>query len=119
MYKDRGQLALARKFYLQASDVGNGWGLPILYEGLLYEQSARGCEFNFETKLVYLLAVDTYRKALRIDPSITQASDRISALGSSIPQRDDYFFRGYKSGQTLPITGKCYGWIGKSVTIQF
>lgn len=119
LYKDRGQLALARKYYLQASDVGKGWGLPIFYEGLLYEQSARNCEFNFETKLVYLLAADTYRKALRMDPAMTQASDRISALSSSIPQRDDYFFRGYKSGQTLPITGNCYGWIGKNVTIQF
>ena len=119
LYKDRGQLSLARKLYLQASDIGNGWALPVLYEGLLYEQSARNCEFNFETKLVYLLAVETYRKALRMDPALTQAGERISALGSSIPQRDDYFFRGYKSGQTLPITGVCYGWIGKSVTIHF
>ena len=117
VYKDKKQYSLARKYYEKASEVGNNWAMPIYYIGNLYEQSARGCEFNFETKLVYLLALETYRKARNMDPTMDQAAERINALQSSIPTKEDYFFRGYKSGQTLPITGQCYGWIGRSVTI--
>ena len=91
--------------------------MAILYEGLLYETAARNCDFNFETKLVYQLAVDTYKKALNIDPSLVQAKERIPALASSVATKEDYFFRGYKSGQTVPITGKCYGWIDRSITV--
>ncbi len=117
VYKDEGNLTQARVEYLKASEVGHGWGLAIFYEGLLYEQAARGCDFNFDTKLVYLLAVETYKKAVSIDPTLNQAKERITALASSIPTKEDYFFRGYKADQSLPITGKCYGWIDRSVTV--
>jgi tetratricopeptide (TPR) repeat protein len=117
LYKDKGQLSAARTQYQKASEVGGGWGLPIFYEGLLYEQAARGCTFDFETKMVYQLAVDTYKKARNMEPGLSQAVDRISALSSSIPTQEDYFFRGYKSGQTLPISGSCFGWIGRSITV--
>lgn len=115
--KDKGQLAQARSYYQKASEVGGGWGLPIYYEGNLYEQAARNCGFEFEDKLVYQLAVDTYKKAVSMDPSVTQAKDRISALSNSVPTQEDYFFRGLKSGQTIPITGSCYSWINKSITV--
>ncbi len=117
MYKDKGQLSAARTQFQKANSVANGWAQAVYYEGLLYEQAARNCEFNFDAKLVYLLAVDTYRKALSIDPNYGQARDRINALSSSIPTKEDYFFRKYKSGQSIPITGSCYSWIGKSVTV--
>jgi len=117
VYKDQNKYSQARTEFLKANDVSKGWGQAIFYEGLLYEQAARTCEFNFETKLVYLLAVETYKKALGIDPNLAQAKERINALSSSIPTKEDYFFRGYKSGQTLPITGNCYGWVNKSVTV--
>ncbi len=117
VYKDEDKLAQARTEYQKANEVAHGWGLAIFYEGLLYEQAARGCEFNFDTKLVYLLAVETYKKAASVDPTLEQAKERITALASSVPTKEDYFFRGYKSGQTLQITGKCYGWIDRSVTV--
>jgi tetratricopeptide (TPR) repeat protein len=117
VYKDQNRYAQARTEFLKANDIAKGWGLAIYDEGLLYEQAARACEFNFETKLVYLLAVETYKKALSIDPSLAQAKERINALSSSIPAKEDYFFRGYKSGQVIPITGNCYGWVNKSVTV--
>ncbi len=117
LYKDKNQFAIARSEFEKASEVGNGWGLPIYYIGNLYEQAARSCGFEFEDKLVYLLAVDTYKRAKSIDPSVTQAQERITALSSSVPSKEDYFFRGLKSGQSVPITGKCYEWIGKSITV--
>ena len=117
LYKDKNQFAIARSEFEKASEVGNGWGLPIYYIGNLYEQAARSCGFEFEDKLVYLLAVDTYKRAKSMDPSVTQAQERITALSSSVPSKEDYFFRGLKSGQSVPITGKCYEWIGKSITV--
>lgn len=117
-YKDEGQLAAARVQYEKASKIGNGWGLPIFYEGLLYEQAARDCgNFDFNAKVVYQLAVDTYKKAASMDNTATQAQERINALKGSVPTQEDYFFRGYKSGQTIPVTGDCYSWIDRSITV--
>ena len=110
---DAGKYSQARTQFLKASDVGNGWALPIFYEGFLYEQSAGGCT-DFDRKVVYLLAQNTYRRALSMDSNLSEARDRINALSGAVPTKEDYFFRGIKSGQSMPIT--CVGWIGKSVT---
>ncbi len=117
VYKDKGQLSAARSQFQKANDVGNGWAQAVYYEGLLYEQAARNCTFDFDAKVVYQIAVDTYRKALSVDPNFSQARERINALSSSIPTQEDYFFRKYKSGQTVTPSGDCYSWIGKSVTV--
>lgn len=118
VYKDKGQLSAARTQYIKANEVSKGWGQAIFNEGLLYEQAARGCEFNFETKLVYLLAVETYRRAKSIDPSFApQAQERINALSNSVPTKEDYFFRKLKSGTSIPISGSCFTWVQRSVTV--
>lgn len=117
VYKDKGQLAASRTQFQKANDIGHGWAQAVYYEGLLYEQAARNCTFDFNAKLVYQIAVDTYRRALAIDPNFTQARERISALTDSVPTKEDYFFRNYKTGQTVTPSGDCYTWIGKSVTV--
>lgn len=111
---DAGKYSQARTQFLKASEVGNGWALPIFYEGFLYEQSASSCT-DFDRKLVYLLAQQTYRKALSMDPNLNEARDRINALSGAVPTKEDLFFRNIKSGTSLPIT--CVGWIGRNVTI--
>jgi tetratricopeptide (TPR) repeat protein len=117
IYKEQGKLSKARQYFDLANDKAGGWGMAVYSIGLLYEQAARDCQFDFKTKLVYLLAQETYRRALGVDPSLTQARERINALSTSIPSQEDYFFQGYKSGDVIPITGECFTWIGKSVTI--
>jgi tetratricopeptide (TPR) repeat protein len=119
VYKDKGYLSAARTQFLKANDVANGWAQAIYYEGLLYEQAASKCTFDFNAKLVYQIAIDTYRRALSIDPNFNQARERIKALDSSgsLPTKEDYFFRGYKSGQKISPEGDCYKWIGRSVTV--
>ncbi len=117
IYKDQGKLSKARQYFETANDKGGGWGMAIFSIGLLYEQAARDCTFDFKTKLVYLLAQETYRRAVGVDPNLAQARDRISAMSSSVPSQEDYFFQGYKSGDVIPITGDCFSWIGKSVTV--
>lgn len=115
IYKDKGQLSAARNMYQKASTAGGSWALPIYYEGLLYEQSARSCS-DFDAKIVYQIALDTYRKALGMDGSLSQARERIGALSGAVPSQEDYFFKGYKSGQSLSVPS-CAGWIGKSITV--
>jgi len=117
VYSNMHNYVSARRYYLKASKVGKGWGLPVFYIGYLYEQAARNCEPGFQTKLVYQLAVNTYRKAKRLDPTLTQAQERIKALSAVVPTQEDYFFRKYKSGDVIPIKGDCFGWIGKSITV--
>jgi tetratricopeptide (TPR) repeat protein len=117
IYKEQGKLYKARQNFETANDKAGGWGMAIFSIGLLYEQSARACAFDFKTKLVYLLAQDTYRRAVSIDPSLAQARDRIGALSSSVPSNEDWFFNKKKSGEVIPITGDCFTWIGKSVTV--
>ena len=117
IYKQQGKLSKARQYFEIANDKAGGWGEAIFSIGLLYEQAARNCTFDFKTKLVYLLAQETYRRAVSIDPNLTQARDRIGALSGSIPTQEDWFFNKYKSGDVIPITGDCFTWIGKSVTV--
>ena len=117
IYKEQGKLSKSRQYFETASDKAGGWGMAIFSVGLLYEQAARDCTFDFKTKLVYLLAQDTYRRAVSIDQSLAQARDRIGALSSSVPTQEDWFFNKYKSGDVIPITGDCFTWIGKSVTV--
>lgn len=111
---DRGNYAQARTQFQKASEVGNNWALPIFYEGFMYEQSASSCT-DFDRKLVYLLAQQTYKKALNMDPNLSEAKDRINALSGAVPTKEDLFFRNIKSGTTIPIT--CASWISRSVTI--
>ena len=68
IYKEQGKLSRARQYFETASDKAGGWGMAIFSIGLLYEQAARDCTFDFKTKLVYLLAQETYRRAVNIDP---------------------------------------------------
>jgi tetratricopeptide (TPR) repeat protein len=117
IYKEQGKLSRARQYFNTANDKAGGWGMAIFSIGLLYEQSARGCTFDFKTKVVYKLAQDTYRRAYNMDQSLAQARDRIGALSGSVPTQEDYFFYGYKSGDVIPISGDCFGWIGKSITV--
>lgn len=118
MYKNQGQLAASRSFLLRAMSINPSWDYPIYIEGTLYEQAARSCGFEFMDKLVYLLAVQTYRKAAAMGGNFSStARERVSALANSVPSQEDYFFRKIKSGETIQIEGKCYDWINKSVVV--
>jgi hypothetical protein len=119
IYKNIGQLSVCRS-YLQksASASDESWDIPIMVEAQLYEQAARECGFEFMDKCVYQLAVDTYKRAADVGGAqSSSAKDRVKALGQSVPQSEDYFFRKFKSGDKIQIEGKCYGWIQRSIIV--
>jgi tetratricopeptide (TPR) repeat protein len=118
IYKRQEKLSVARGFLQKAINASPDWDYPYIIEGQLYEQAARACEFDFMAKCVYLLAVNTYRKAAGMGGQYAAtASDRVRALSNSIPTKEDYFFRKLNSGDTIKIEGNCYSWIGKSVQV--
>ncbi len=118
IYKDMNQLSVARSYLQKAMKVDPKWDYPYYILGTMYEQAARDCGFEFEDKLVYLLAVEQYKKAAKLGGEYAQlAKDRVVALKESVPTKEDYFFRKLKSGDKVKIEGKCYGWIKRSVTV--
>lgn len=117
-YKKIEQLSVSRTYLQKAMNIDSNWDYPVLIEAQLYEQAARACEFDFMAKCVYLLAVNSYRKASTMGGQFaTTAADRVKALQNSIPTKEDYFFRKLKSGDTIKIEGACYAWIGRSVSV--
>ena len=119
LYKNMGQLSVARSYLQKSAKVSPGWDYPLFIEAGLYEQSARSCGFEFEDKCVYQLAVDTYRKVANMGGEHSQAaSDRASELQNSVPTKEEYFFRRLKNGDVIKLEGRCYDWIGKSITVS-
>ncbi len=119
LYKDMGQYSVARNYLRKASKVSPGWDYPLYIEANLYEHAARECGFEFEDKIVYKLAQDTYRKVASMGGEHAAAArERVKALANSVPTKEDYFFRKKKNGDVIKIEGKCYGWINKSITVS-
>ncbi len=118
IYQEMGQYSVARSYLHKASKADPNWDYPLYLEAQLYESAARNCGFEFMDKVVYLLAVNTYRKAAAMNgPHSTVAKERVKALSNSVPQKEDYFFRKLKSGDKIKIEGECYDWIGKTVIV--
>lgn len=119
LYKNMGQLSVARSYLQKSAKVSPGWDYPLFIEAGLYEQSARSCGFEFEDKCVYQLAVDTYKKVANMGGEhSSQAAERVNALQNSVPTKEDFFFRKLKNGDVIKIEGRCYDWIGKSITVS-
>ncbi|MBS3944416.1 MAG: tetratricopeptide repeat protein [Melioribacter sp.] len=118
IYKRLEQLSVSRTYLQRGMKADPNWDYPVFIEAQLYEQAARLCDFDFMAKCVYLLAVNTYRKAASMGGQFSSTSaDRVKALQNSIPMKEDYFFRKLKSGDTVKIEGHCYSWIDRSVTV--
>jgi tetratricopeptide (TPR) repeat protein len=121
IYKKLGQLSVARSYLQKASKASaEPWDMPLYVEAGLYEQAAsQSGSFEFMDKCVYKLASDTYVKAARIGgPMSAVSSGRVKALKNTVPQKEDYFFRNFKSGAVIKIEGESYGWINRSITVK-
>ncbi len=118
IYKNLEQYSVARSYLMKAEKVNPKWDYPYYILGTIYEQAARNCGFEFMDRVVYQLAVNTYKIAYHLGGSYSSsAAGRIDALASSVPQKEDYFFRQLKPGTTIKIEGKCYGWINRTITV--
>jgi tetratricopeptide (TPR) repeat protein len=121
IYNKLNQLSVARS-YLQKSSKASvePWDMPLYVEAQLYEKAAsQSGSFEFMDKCVYKLASDTYLKAARIGgANASLSADRVKSLENTIPQKEDYFFRNFKSGDIIKIEGNTYGWINRKIIVK-
>jgi len=124
IYNKLDQFSVARSYLQKSSKASEEtWDMPIYVEAQLYEKSAsQSGTFDFMDKCVYKLASDTYVRAARVGGPMASASvDRVKALKDTVPQKEDYFFRKYKSGDIIKIeggTGGAFDWINRSITVK-
>ncbi len=121
LYQKQNQLTNSRTYINKAMAIDPDWDYPLYLEGQLYESAVRNCggKIEFIDKCVYQLAYETYSRARSKNGQYAQASaERMGSIRSLIPQQEDYFFRNIKPGTAVKIQGKCYDWIGKTITVQ-
>ncbi len=100
----------------KALKLRSSWGLPHILIGDLYIQKSKSCGDAFLQKCAYLAAVDKYRYAKSLDPSVAEkANDKIGKFAGTRPDKDTAFMRGgLKEGDTVQVS--C---IGTSVKLRF
>ncbi|GAB1442055.1 hypothetical protein MASR2M39_08900 [Ignavibacteriales bacterium] len=119
LFEKKDNYKAAVKYFKKASEIGNGWGRALFYEGLVYENSARGCgKLEFDDKCVYQLAYERYLNALGYDPSLTELQKQIEEIEKYLPEPADFASKGYKSGDKVKPGGNCYNWIEIELTVQ-
>lgn len=118
-YKEMKQYSTSRTYLQKAIALDANYDFAFYIEGQLYEDAARSCsggKIDFMDKCVFQLAVDMYNKVARMGGSYAEsASARAAAFSTTVPAQEEFFFKGYKAGSEIRITGDCYSWIGRSV----
>jgi len=106
----------ARATAREAAKARPGWGRPIMLIGDMYGSGARNCGDSWNQRLAILAAMDKYRYAKSVDPSVAgDADSRLAKYRASMPSLEDGFQRGIKAGAT--VTVGC--WIGESVKVRY
>ena len=115
-YRKLKSYGTARATALEAAKNRPGWGRPYMLIGDMYGSGARSCGDSWNQRLAILAAMDKYRYAKSVDPSIaSDAESRLSKYRSSMPDKADGFQRGIKEGSTETVG--C--WIGEKVKVKF
>ncbi len=107
----------ARKWALQAAELRSNWGEPYMLIGRLYASSGPLCGpgRGWDSQVVTWPAIDTWRKAKQVDPSVApEANKLIAQYEKFMPNREDVFIRNLKAGQSFYVG--C--WIQRSTTIR-
>lgn len=109
----------ARKWCRTASKYQPNWGEPYLLVGTLYASSYNQCRnsstASWDEKGIVWVALDEWRKAKKVDPSIRDtANKRIKKYQKYLPRYEDIFQNSLEIG--TPYLVEC--WIQQKTTIQ-
>ncbi|MFQ5863651.1 MAG: tetratricopeptide repeat protein [bacterium] len=112
-YRGTNNFPLARTYARKALAIDNSYGLGWIALGEVYEASAEFCvnqkkgKVDFNDKLVYELAYQQYKRALKDLEYRSEAERHISYLQGVLPTTSDKFMH---KDQTK-AEGECYNWI--------
>jgi len=116
-YGDIKDFRSARKFALAAAANRPNWGEPFILIGKLYASSGPLCGpgRGWDSQIVTWPAIDMFRKAKKVDPSVsTEANKWIATYQKYMPSAEDIFQRSLK--ENAPFKVGC--WIQENTTIR-
>ena len=106
----------ARATAREAAKLRPNYGRPYMLIGDLYATSARNCGDSWNQRLAIIAAMDKYRQAKSVDPSLAAEADKkIGQYRSSLPDQTEGFMRQVKAGDSQKVG--C--WIGETVTVKY
>jgi tetratricopeptide (TPR) repeat protein len=108
--------AKARDYAYEAIKANSKSGDPYILIGNAYIAGSDDCsQSDFEQRAVYWAAVDKYKKAKSVDPSLSQkASKLIEKYSDYFPLKEEAFFNGYLDGQEYTVGG----WINEKTIVR-
>ncbi len=106
----------ARGYAKKAIEYNPNSGSAYILLGNIYAYNSKSFgENDFERTFVFMVAVDYYAKAKRVDPSVeAEANELIGRYSQYFPSKEDIFFNGLTVGQSYNVGG----WIGETTTIR-
>jgi len=106
----------ARAEARKALSINPNYGRAYMLIGDMYATGARNCGDSWNQRLAVLAAMEKYSKAASVDPSVAEeASGKKAKYRGSLPNKEEGFLRGVKSGQKQKVG--C--WIGETVTVRY
>jgi tetratricopeptide (TPR) repeat protein len=103
-YGELKRFSLSRKYALKALKHKPNWGDPYLLIGKLYASSGPLCGpgRGFDSQIVTWPAIDSWRKAKSVDPSVAKEANRlINRYSQFMPSKEDIFQRNLKVGDSF------------------
>jgi len=115
-YSNKKNYGKARTLAKQAAGMKSGWGSPYMMLGDIYARMSKRCKEDWDTRLAILAALDKYRKAKSVDPSVAdEANKRIRTYSAAKPEKSEGHMRGVDAGQVVT----CGCGVGESVKVSF
>ncbi len=106
----------ARDYAYEAIRVNDKYGEAYILIGDAYIASSNnGSPSDFKQRAIYWAAVDKYKKAKSIDPTISEkANELIERYSCYFPLKEETFFNGYVDGQEYTVGG----WINEKTIVR-
>ncbi|MFO7922764.1 MAG: hypothetical protein R6U58_03660 [Bacteroidales bacterium] len=106
---------LSRQYALQALNDNPALGRAHMHIGSLYASEDNCFDDDFKNSTVYWAAVDRFREAKRVDPSISEEADRmIETYSAYFPDNETIFFNGLTEGESYTV--EC--WINETTRVR-
>ncbi len=107
--------AQARNFCNKAISYNKNYGEPYILLANIYASSPNWSEEHALNLCTYYLVVQKAQRAKAIDPTLSEAANKIiNNYSKHLPQAKDLFMLGYKPGDEIKIGG----WIGETITVK-